>query len=181
MVNQLGGTIMSNCDLISDGSNEEWWRAVCVMSEFMACCYEEDDEVYEGFVNVSLREQGFSNESIEKAREWISQAALSGNLDGVFSMLQPEVDALRVVSPIEEIHISKKLWRQLNNLRSKALISSDVMERLLEGIRCLDTRDWDDGEIEEFMVNVISTTYQHSSREMILDVIRGESKSVLYC
>jgi len=145
---------------------EDWWKVVESMANLVACGYDYD-ELEDDMVQVALQGQGYTRKSIEEALDWLEMASNSGNIADVFSMLLPSAGSVRVASPLEKVCISDKLWLHLENIRNRGIISDDLAERLLEGIRGLDTRDWEDDEVRAFIEEVISTSMPHVDSKTI--------------
>lgn len=136
---------------------EKWWHVIQAMADYVACGFDYD-ELEDEWVRQALVTQGFLALDIDQALDWLEMASMSGHVADVFSMLQPTGLGMRVASPLEKISISDKVWRQLEEMRIRGIISDDLAERLLEGIRAIDTRDWEDEDVSMFLEEVLSST-----------------------
>jgi hypothetical protein len=154
---------------------EQWWLVVQSMADLVACGFEYD-ELEEDYIRVTLENQGYSHLNIDRAMDWLEMASISGNISEVFSMLQATAETgftTRVASPLETAGISEKLWLQFEEMRNRGIISSDLAERLLEGIRTMDTRDWEDEEVNTFLEEIVAATMPHASDRMIKRILRN--------
>ncbi len=142
--------------LATGNSRLEWWQAVETIAGLVACGFDVRGD--EDTLRVELAGRGFSEATIETAFKWLEQVVCSGTLADVLDMIQPAGKGPRLANPVEKILMSDKLWRLLENWRSRGLIGAGMAERMLEGMRSLDTRDWDDDEIREFMAEVLRSS-----------------------
>ena len=65
-------------------------------------------------------------------------------------------------SPLERVFISDAIWQDLESSRRKGLLSGDTTEMIIEGIRAVDTRDWDDEEVRTFIKDVLTANGQEA-------------------
>ncbi len=132
---------------------QDWWQAVRSIAALVhrdGIALNEDSSLKE-----MLTEQGFSPGGIVKAFDWIEQASLSGNLMDALSMLTPDSDCVRVQHPTERIGIHPRIWRVIERSRARGLISLEMAERLIDGFRTIDTRDWELNDIETAMHEIL--------------------------
>lgn len=132
---------------------QDWWQAVRSIAAMVhrdGIAWSEDADIKE-----MLAEQGFSSAGIVRALDWIEHASLSGNLMDALSMLTPESDCVRVQHPTERVGIHPRIWRAIERSRMRGLISMDMAERLIDGFRTIDTRDWEREDIEAAMREIL--------------------------
>jgi len=156
---------------------EEWWNVVEEMAGYVACGvgYE---ELEEDFVRFSLLNRGFQSENIELALDWLEKASMSGNVADVFSMfMKPMSDSIRIINPLEKICLSDKAWKKFHQMRQHGIISEDLAERLIEGLRSVDTRDWEEDEVYTFLFEALSASLPNSSEGLLLKLLK-QSKIV---
>ena len=116
----------------------------------LVCCHGFDPNE-DGVLRNELVCRGFKLEVIRQAENWCDKVALTGRLIEVLSLFQPSALGRRVHSPLEKIFVSDQVWKTIENCRSRGIFSLDMHERLLEGVRAMDTRDWDDQEVKGFI------------------------------
>jgi uncharacterized protein Smg (DUF494 family) len=153
-------------------SCNQWWQVIEALSDYVTCGYDYED-LEDELVRLSLLAQGFSQESIESALEWLEMASNSGHVAEVFSMLNPQANGTRVASPLERVCFSEKLWQQFEKMRHRGLIGADLAERILEGMRSIDTRDWDDDEIHSFLMEVVSASLPNKDDRLLRRMMAG--------
>lgn len=131
-----------------------WWDAV---REIAAMVVRDGlHQADEGMMRRTLVTAGFNEAQILQAFDWIDHAERSGNILDIMAMLAPRPDGLRVHHPVEKMFVSDRVWRELDRARQREVVNPDLAERLLEGIRALDTRDWEDDEVRSFVADVMS-------------------------
>ena len=137
-------------------SVQEWWLAVRSIADLINRdgIPPEDDRV----IRAQLTEQGFSADGIGKAMDWMDKAAMSGNLSDSLGMLQPIVHGPRMDHVLELVCVHPLLMRAVESCRRRAWLHQDVAERLLEGLRAMDSRDWDRPEIDGFLADVLGVS-----------------------
>jgi hypothetical protein len=157
----------------TEGS-QEWWLAVRSIASLVTRDGVGPDEDH--IIRQELAEQGFSPAGIGLALDWVDRAALSGHLIDALGMLQPEGDCVRVEHPLERVSLNPTLWQAIDICRRRGFLTADVAERLVEGARTLDTRDWDDGEIESFLEEVLSHSSNGLSGISLAEILSGEAR-----
>ena len=158
MENQLPSTQATD-------SPKDWWAAVKIAASLIVndgCGFED-----EGLLKKELLAKGFEEADIAKAIAWVEKAAVSGQMMDVFGMLCPQPEGSRVDSPLERVFMSDAVWKDLASSRSKGLLSGDTTEMIIEGIRAVDTRDWDDDEVRTFIKDVLTANGQEADGDRI--------------
>ncbi len=134
-------------------SQATWWSVVRAMAEMVIFGYDEL-ELTERYVREELLEAGFSSTDIEAACDWVEKAVNSGTVVESLAMLQSKGEGVRITNPMERICFSNKIWSKIELCRHKGILSSDIIERMLEGARVIDTRDWDDEEVSNLLAEI---------------------------
>lgn len=134
-------------------SQQEWWLAMHRIADLVSRdgVGPEDDRV----IRQDLSERGFSTDGIRMAMDWLDKASLSGTLMDTLGMFQSVFVGIRVDHALERASLHPRLLRIVEACRRRGLITQDMAERLLEGLRSMDTRDWDNSEIEAFFADVL--------------------------
>lgn len=135
-------------------SQRDWWQGVLAAAKFILNSNIEWHD--EESLRRELSGQDFDRITIDRVLQWIAKAALSGQLYEVLGMLVPKSSAPRVEHPLEKLFISDEVWREIDGFRRRDILTDDTAERLLEGIRAMDTRDWDDDEVRNFIDEVMT-------------------------
>jgi hypothetical protein len=132
---------------------QEWWLAVRSISDLVNRdgVQPEEDQI----IRAELSEQGFSDDGIRKAMDWLDKASLSGRLTDSLGMLQPIRTGPRIDHALEKVSVHPRLLGAVDICRRRGWLSQDVAERLLEGLRAMDSRDWDRHEIDSFLADVL--------------------------
>lgn len=116
----------------------------------LVCCHGFSPEE-DGVLREHLVDRNFDLDLIRAAENWCDQASTTGRLIEVLSLFAPAPTGTRVDSPLEKIFVSDRIWKTIEDCRSRGIFSLDMAERLLEGVRAMDTRDWDDKEVRDFI------------------------------
>lgn len=151
---------------------QEWWMAVRSIADLVHCRGVTPDEDH--IIRAELAQQGFSSDGIAQALDWIDKAALSGNAVDALSMLQPVRSGVRVEHPLERACMHPLLRQAFEVCRTRGLLGDDLVERLMEGVRTMDTRDWDDPEIESFFDDVLAASAPQLAGVGLADVLNGD-------
>jgi hypothetical protein len=144
-------------DRESNVLKSDWWQVIEAMAGYVTSGFEYQ-ELDSEWVRQALVAQGLTKTGIDQALDWLEMASVSGHAADVFSMAQPGAFGHRVPSPLERIFISEKVWRRIEDMRKRGIIAADLTERILESLRSMDTRDWDDTEIEHFIEDILVTS-----------------------
>lgn len=163
-----------------DSPNSRWWEVVETIVDGMV---DEgmDIDFFDGTLKSDLGSIGFNDPDIDRACDWLERASLSGNLTEVLAMIQSRTfEGLRIANPLEIASFSSDLWRRLELCRQKGILSEEMIERLLEGIRTLDTRDWDEEEVSVLLTELYSLIAPGSSTNQFTELLEGRS-TMLYC
>ncbi len=160
-------------NLVSEGfmaETQNWMKVVEAIAGYVALGLDEE-EIFEGYLRQSLLQEGHPQTDVDYALDWLERAAHSGNLSEVLCMMQSATVGARIESPLERACFSDAIWQDIIRLRAKGLVGQEVVERLVEGIRNIDARDWDDEEVRALIMDVMSKSLpgrSHSDLERIL-------------
>lgn len=147
-----------------------WWHAVKMMAELVSSGYDES-ELTEHYVREELMAAGFAIQEIDLAYAWVEKAINSGTLYESLMMLQQPMQGQRIANPLEKICFSRKIWAQIERCCQRGLISRDLAERLLEGARVIDTRDWEDEEVSKLLAEMFGAINPGASEKAFLDML----------
>jgi uncharacterized protein Smg (DUF494 family) len=136
-------------------SHQAWWSAVESIADLVHRDGFQPDEDQQ--LREQLTRRGFSEDVIVRAMDWIDQVALSGNLADALGMLQSAPDRIRIEHPVEKSELAMGLWRTIESCRYRGIISAELAERLVEGLRTMDTRDWDEPEVKGFLSDMLAS------------------------
>jgi hypothetical protein len=152
---------------------QEWWLAVRTIADLVSRDGVGPDDA--GIIRKELTDRGFSTDGIGKALEWVDRAALSGCLMDTLGMLQPVADGLRVEHALERASLHPRLLRAIYAARGRGWISRDLSERLIEGVRTMDTRDWDDAEIAHFLGDILAVSSPCLAGQSLAGILAGRA------
>lgn len=155
-----------------------WWDIVKLLAELIAGSDEDilgDDEVYQYLLSCDYREK-----DINRAYQWFHQVSRSGTLSESIAMLVPSSDHTRITNPIEMAYMSPDLWHQIDKARQRGFLSDDFAERLLEGVRTIDTRDWDEVDISHLLGEVMAMSFPSYTVNQCLEILSGAHQD-FYC
>jgi hypothetical protein len=157
----------------------EDFRAVIVAMADLVCChgFSTDDD---GLLRAHLLARGFELEQIKAAEDWCDVVQASGSLVDVLSAFASSGSGHRVCSPLERVSVSDEVWKTIEDCRSRGIISTDMAERLLEGARAMDTRDWDDEDVRTFILDACVANGLPSSLTKMQQALAGDFKTY-YC
>lgn len=153
-------------------SEAEWWVVVRAMAEMVVYGYDEL-ELTERYVREELLDAGFASHDIEKACAWVEKAVNSGTVVESLAMLQTQGDGVRIPNPMEQICFSKRIWSKIELCRHKGILSNDIIERMLEGARVIDTRDWDDEEVSNLLAEIFISVLPGTSEGEFLEMFKA--------
>jgi hypothetical protein len=157
----------------------EEFRPVIVAMADLVCChgFSTDDD---GLLRTHLVERGFDLALIRAAENWCDAAQASGSLVDVLSAFAVSGSGHRVSSPLERVSVSDEVWNMIEDCRNRGIISTDMAERLLEGARAMDTRDWDDDDVRTFILDACIANGLPSSQNKMQQALDGNFKTY-YC
>ncbi len=155
-------------------ATQEWWRAVHCIADLVNREGVQPGE--DQLIRTELAELGFSADGIGRALDWVDMASLSGNLMDTLGMLQEVSPNVRIDHPLERASIHPLLRRAVYACRRRGLITQDLAERLIEGLRTLDTRDWDEHEIESYLAEVLAVMPLGSPAKDLAALLVGRGK-----
>lgn len=73
-------------------------------------------------------------------------------------MLTVDPDAVRVQHPTERVHIHPHIWSAIELGKSRGLLSLEAAERLIDGLRQVDTRDWDVSDVRSVIREILKVS-----------------------
>jgi hypothetical protein len=157
----------------------EDFRPVITAMADLVCChgFSTDDH---GILRSHLLERGFELALIRAAENWCELAQASGSLVDVLSTFAAFGSGPRVSSPLERVSISDEVWKTIEDCRNRGIISMDMAERLLEGARAMDMRDWDDEDVRSFILDACIANGLPSSQNKMRQALDGDFKTY-YC
>lgn len=153
-------------------SEPMWWTVVRAMAELVTYGYDEL-ELTERYVREELHEAGFALGDIEEACAWVERAVNSGTVVESLAMLQAQGGGIRISHPMERVCFSKRIWSKIELCRHKGILSNDVIERMLEGARVIDTRDWDDEEVSNLLAEIFISVLPGTSEVDFFDLFQA--------
>ncbi|MBF0440323.1 MAG: DUF494 family protein [Oligoflexales bacterium] len=165
---------MSNIDTIPN-----WWKIVQIVADLMRSDFEEVEFAWD-HMKTDFLEKGFDVEDIERASQWIEKVAASGHFLEIMSMLKPQGQGTRIASPLEIACLPKKIWNRIEICRKRGILSNELVEKVLEGMRILDTRDWDEEEVSIVLAELLSTILPGTSEKEFLAILEGVTPE-FYC
>ena len=80
---------------------------------------------------------------------------------------------MRVANPMERICFSKKIWSKIELCRHKGLLTHDIIERMLECARVIDTRDWDDEEVSNLLAEIFMSVLPGTSEVDFFELFKS--------
>jgi uncharacterized protein Smg (DUF494 family) len=146
-------------DQIAGVDNDSWWPAVQAIASLIGRDGIELDQ--DNLIRQDLQDKGFGEPAIGRALEFIEKAKLSGSLMESLGMIYQGADeyaSVRVEHPMERACLPDSLWLAIDGCRRKGILDPDLAERLLEGVRTMDTRDWDEEDVETFLSDVLTVS-----------------------
>ncbi len=142
------------------------------MAELICC--EGISPSSDGHIRQRLLERGFDLDSIRAAEDWCDMAANSGSIIDLLSVFVPTGSGPRISNPLEEVSCPAELWSMVQKLRSRGIISPDLAERIVEGARAMDARDWEDEDIRAFFAETCVMNGALQDVERVEKVLKGD-------
>ena len=133
----------------------------------------------ENLLQQKMREKGFEKEEISYAMDWFDRAQLSGNITEIMSMIEPPIKAIRIEHPIEKAYLSDEIIREISVGFENKFFGFETAEKLLEGMRILDPRDWEDQDIRSFVVEILSLLGSEKSSKRLRKVKKGRVSDLI--
>jgi hypothetical protein len=157
----------------------EDFRPIIVAMADLICCHGfSTDE--DGLLRAHLLGRGFDLSLIRAAENWCDVAQASGSLVDVLSTFASSGSGPRVSNPLERVSVSDEVWRTIEECRNRGILSTDMAERLLEGARAMDTRDWDDEDVRAFILDACVANGLPASKAKMEQALSGDFK-LYYC
>jgi uncharacterized protein Smg (DUF494 family) len=153
---------------------QEWWLAVRSISDLVSRDGIAPEE--SSLIRTKLSQRGFSSDGIGKALDWMDKAALSGTLMDTLGMLQPVASGVRVDHALEKASLHPRLLRAVETCRRRGWLGQDQAERLLESLRGVDSRDWDDADVEAFLADILGISAPSLAGMKLSEVLGVRSK-----
>ena len=115
-----------------------------------------------------LREVELSEDEIQKVFSWIEMAQNSDCFFEVYNMLEQPNERSRIPNQLEALSIPSEVFSTLQEYRRSGFLSDEHCERIIEGLRSTDTRDWDDEDIQSFYSEIINGMVSDDCRKMMM-------------
>lgn len=151
---------------------KSWWDAVREIASMVV--RDGLHQADEGVMRRALLASGFTEDDILKAFDWIDHAERSGNLLECLVIIAPRPAGTRIEHPMERMFVSDRVWSEIGRARRREVMNPDLAERLLEGIRALDTRDWEDDEVRSFIADVIAGSSNGADAMKVEQVLKDQ-------
>lgn len=137
-------------------------------------------ELTETSVAHRLMAMGYARREVEQAVQWVEKTTASGTLKASMAMLQPTSTNPRIGNLVEKSFFSEKVWQALEVSRVKGFIDHDLYEKLIESIRGIDTRGWEDSDVLLLMSQMYAGSVHNGRPEDFFEIVCG-SNPVIYC
>lgn len=158
---------------------DNWWEVVKTMASLVVSGYEEK-ELTEDYVKNDLINLGYCEDNVDTAVQWVRKAVLSGNLSESLAMLQPQNSGVRIADPLETICFCPEVWAKIEQCRYHGILSNDLIEKLIEGVRALDTRDWEKEDIYSLLADIVVSLLPTMYKEEFIALLEGRTE-LNYC
>ena len=159
--------------------NFDDFRVVVEAIADLVCCHGQSFED-DGILRHQLVDRGFELELICAAENWCEMAEASGSLIDILSVFAPASSNHRIYSPLERLAVSDEIWSAIEACRMRGVISIDMAERMLESVRELDTRDWDDEDVRTFLLEACVAHGLPTNQMKLERALQGDFRSY-YC
>lgn len=160
-------------------ADPSWWGVVKSLADFVVLGHSEED-----LIGVEVKEKlidsGHHEDDISEAYKWLDKVMLSGSLSESLSMLKPTSHNCRIENPIETLQIPDSLWKGIQVCRIRGFLSDDLIERLLDEISMIDTRNWDDDETRILLIELLGVVIPGFDEDRYLKILDG-SDVEFYC
>lgn len=153
-------------------------RPVIEVMADLVCCHG-FDVAEDGLIRGILLSKGFDLDLIKAAEDWCDSAESTGSIMDVLATFAPVGQGTRVSNPLERVAVSEDVWKVIETCRNRGLITLDMAERMLEGARAMDTRDWDDEDVLNFLADACKANHSPSNRPMIEQALFGSLRNYL--
>ena len=159
--------------------NFDDFRVVVEAIADLVCCHGQSFED-DGLLRHQLIDRGFEMELIRAAEDWCEMAESSGSLLDILSVFAPASSNHRIYSPLERLAVSDEIWSAIEECRIRGVISIDMAERMLESVREMDTRDWDDEDVRTFLLEACIAHGLPTNQMKLERALQGDFRSY-YC
>ena len=143
-----------------------WWVGVQILTKL----------IHNGEVQITdessmielLKDVELSDEEIQKVFNWIEMAQNSDCFFEVYNMLDQPSEFSRIPNQLESLSIPSEVFNKIQEYRRSGFLSDEHCERIIEGLRSSDTRDWDEEDINSFYEDIIHSVVSDDCRRMII-------------
>ncbi len=153
--------------------NSRWWDVVLKIANIVV--KEEGSLSQEAELKKHMSDCGFSSEEVDRAFDWYDMAQRSGNIMDIIGSLAPSKAGIRVEHPFERVSISDDIWRGITTCLRLGLLGNDTTERLLEGLREIDTRDWEEEEVCTFFAEMLRLCGSAQAGKRLKKLMKGRA------
>lgn len=155
-----------------------WWAAVeriatLVINEGLGM---DNDQA----LRRDLGNSGFQKESIERALDWLAAVMISGQSNASLSMLLPSENIVRIEHPLEQYSIPSALRQALVICIRKGLMTREFSEKILEGFRNIEARDWGKKEVSIFLFDALSPSLPWLTKPVLNEILSGGKSSDMF-
>ena len=96
----------------------------------------------------------------------------SGTVNESLAMIQKQAEGARVINPLEKVCFSASMWSRIELCKQKGLITDESVERILEGVRAIDTRDWDDEDVSNLLAEMLFSFNPNTTEREYQEMLR---------
>jgi hypothetical protein len=142
--------------------DSSWWDIVPHLLERLRIFHTMEPEAWNDFAKFEkiviqeLTVFGINRDTIDEAMNWVENASNHTGLSDLISIFSDSCATQRVAHPMEDKTLPDSLLPRLNQCRARGILGSDIIERMLENLRGVDTSDWDDQDVESYIAETIT-------------------------
>ncbi|MGE0171157.1 MAG: DUF494 family protein [Oligoflexales bacterium] len=152
---------------------DPWWRVVEEIARMIESNGFKQSELAESHVKKDLLAAGHTESDVNTAINCVEKAFLSGNFYDCLTMTQQLGSDFRILHPAESPLLPYKIWQGLLVCRKKGVISSEVFERIVEGIRLFDLRGLTTPEVDDVFHDLLSNHLPQHVIDTVFAVVNG--------
>ncbi len=149
---------------------EAWWAVVRKIAQFLDSSGLGLDQ--EQIIRFELDREGCDPSDVRKAFEWLESVMQSGSLKDALNIFMDAPGLFRALHPLEIASIHPRIIKSIFLGYSRGFISQIAAERMIEGARLVDTRDWVKEDIDNFIQDLFGP--------MASGVLEPQNKSIIY-